>query len=1155
MAALNNSTLLDDIFKYAEKLKEQNQCGGNGIPRDYIFIAAIHVIDRRPETDSSEELLKTRELLNDFSRDPELMKGILGMWSGKEVSMNERMIVSMTKNHAIEYARYRELSEITAEVYIEALLKSKTDSIQKLFLQKLRSGASAESEQKPTAKSSEDKDEKPAASKETREEKEQSPADQDEGSAASKETEEQKNGVSGIIESAKNLQSKLLKSVFGQDHAVSIFTEGYFQAELRSSIEKDRVKPRATFLLAGAPGVGKTHLAKESARILGLPFLPLDMSEYNVPEAVDKLCGYNANFKSPAEGTLTGFVHKNPKCLLLFDEIEKCSLEVIHLFLQILDAGRLSDAKLKKEVSFTETIIIFTTNAGRSLYESDTAQNLSILPRDVILDALAKETNPLTHQPFFPAAICSRFASGNVVMLNHLDAHTLRRIVEKQFRDNAEDMSRELGVRVEFDEQTATAVLLAVGAAADARKVKARAESLFSSELYELYRLISSNKIGINSDTVKKIRFTVDTDYAPEEIRKLFFPSERIHALVYGSAMPEIASDSLQVPIFHRVSTLEEAHKVMETESIQLVFCDLFSQTSGNEQLFLNHEDIPSPSRDFMHDMLTNHPQIPVVVIETPENSFSVEEKTSYLRRGVQDFITIGEEGWEDRIGQFTGQIFQQNNMTELARTNKLITFESAQTVSDDRTAADIILFDMKLEKAIKAEDASNILSMLSVPDVNYDDIIGADSAKDELKFFMKYMHNTSLLRKQGVGAPHGILLYGPPGTGKTMLAKAFAAESHATFIAVQGNQFIRRYIGEGHEMVHRLFSTARKYAPSVLFIDEIDVIAKKRTGRDTDMANDIEQILTALLAEMDGFSTDMSRPVFVMGATNYSVDSSSAMTLDPAVMRRFDRRILIDLPNKENRMLFLKREIEKKPIFDVSEQCIQSIADRSVGMSLANLTSFMDMAARLSIQENKESVSDQDFETYFEKFNSGDEKKWSEEIMLRTARHESGHTLISWLSGEKPSYVTIVSRGNYGGYMQHGDQEGRLGYTRKELLSRICTSLGGRAAEIVYYGSEEGLTTGASGDLQNATNLALNLLCSFGMDDGFGLAAFDLRDESLKYKFRDDINKMLKEQLDIAVQMLSENRSVLDKLVEKLLENSNLHEKDIDEICSGVVE
>ena len=816
-----------------------------------------------------------------------------------------------------------------------------------------------------------------------------------------------------------------------------------------------------------------------------------------------------------------------------------------------MDAGRLRDNRTDKEVSSKDAILIFTTNAGKDLYEGESSGPLSLLPRDVILDALAQDINPKTKEPFFPRAICSRFASGNVLMFNHLEAHILRSIVEKQLNARVNGLKEAMGIEVEIDAPVATAILLAEGAAADARRVKSRADSFFSGELYELFRLTASNDLYDNAKKIKKIHVSIDFEHCPAQIQQLFAPAEQIQGLLYSARDYAIHSENAGLPVLHKVRTMKEAKKAIELYPIQMALCDVFDQELPGEKPYLNQEDIRSPGRDFLNDLLAGGLDMPVLLIEHPQRPFSEEEKESYYRRGVRSFIPSEAKAMEQGLLQNRDIIIQQNSLTELARANRLIQFETAQKINAAGDQADIILYDLKLVKSIKAEDSGNVLSLFSTPDVRFADIIGAEDAKKELEYFVRFMKNPHKFKAKGAAVPKGLLLYGPPGTGKTMLAKAFAAESGATFIATEGSQFFKEFVGQGPAAVRKLFATARRYAPSVLFIDEIDTIARARTGRDTDMGHDSEQILTTFFAEMDGFKTNPGKPVFVLGATNYGVEATDRLRLDPAMLRRFDRRILVDLPKLENRKQYLDEQISKKDIFHVDQEAIKSIAERSTGMSLAQLSSVLDLSIRNALHEDASFVTNEMLEEAFESFNNGESRKWSPEITLRTARHEAGHVLVSWLCGEKPSFATIISRGDFGGYMQFANQENRMGYTKQELLNKIKTALGGRAAEIVYYGKEDGVSTGASGDLKSATDTAVRMLSKYGMDEQFGLAVIDQEQasDSVAQLLQSQVNELLKKLLAEAIQTIRENRETMDALVENLLKFNSLRANDIDTI------
>ena len=1014
---IKNSDLLNKIMDRAEALCKEHEC--DSMTRDYIVVAAIFVMCEDKSVDhDTDEYAKTVELLSNLSKDRKSLDGVLSKWERKEIPYSERTILSTKKGRSLYQAKLLEKKQLTADIFIAEILKNCTPAIAELKIDK--TDMAREGDRNLLIwKHFDDfqKNEEPVVFPSK--------------ASSSK-------GIKDIVSRTKELQSRLMETVLGQQYAVSVFASGYFQSELQATIQEDRKCPRVTFLFAGPPGVGKTFLAEEAARVLELPFVRFDMSEYTGQNAMDELSGSDANYKASSEGLLTGFVNKHPLCVLLFDEIEKASIDVIHLFLQILDAGRLRDNRTDKEVSFKDTILIFTTNAGKALYADGDNRNLSSVSRDVILDALAKDINPKTGEPYFPAAICSRFAAGNVIMFNHLEADSLRTIIARELDKHVRDIRKAMKLEVSIEKDVITALLLAEGAMADARTVKSRADSFFGSELYELFRLLDSENEKCDVDGIRRINIYLNQDQEEEAVVNLFSPPERIHAVSYAKEKFAFTGSTASIPIVHYVQTIEEAKQVIEKENIQLIFCDLFCDNVPEGKRYLNLEDRDTDGRNFLKAVLAQYPMIPVVLTEPENGGFSEEERVSFLRRGVKGFLRLSPEELEQNVCKYTEMIFQQNRMTELARSNRLLKYETAQSIDAEGQNADIVLFDLKLEKAIKAEDNGNIMSLLSTPDVKFDDVIGADDAKNELQFFVSYMRNPKEYRREGVSAPKGVLLYGPPGTGKTMLAKAFAAESGATFIATEGNQFFKGIVGQGAAMVHQLFATARRYAPSVIFIDEIDTIARARMGRDTDMAQDNEQILTALFAEMDGFSTTDEKTVFVLGATNYSVDPGAQMRLDPAILRRFDRRILVDLPNLENRKKYLMGEIAKKSIFHLSEEIISSLADRSTGMSLAQLSSILDMSIRNSMQKHLVHVDDSVLDDAFETFSSGESKKWNAETTLRTARHEAGHAIISWLAGEKPSFITIVSRSNFGGYMQYADQEKRMGYTRRELLKRI---------------------------------------------------------------------------------------------------------------------
>lgn len=956
--------------------------------------------------------------------------------------------------------------------------------------------------------------------------------------------------LADIVQRARDIQMVLLEHVFGQDLAVNTFVSGFFQAEMQALSSKDHRKPKATFLFAGPPGVGKTFLAEKAAEVLGLPFMRFDMSEYSDKEANFAFCGTDKVYKDAKTGNVTSFVAEHPQCVLLFDEVEKAHINIIHLFLQILDAGRLRDNYTDEEVSFSQAYIIFTTNAGRNLYDDPTVTNLSAMPRKKILKALSTDINPMTKLPQFPAAICSRFAAGNVVMFNHLGANDLLTIASRHIQKQAASFEGSTGIRITLGEKVPTAIMLSEGGKADARTVSGRASAFFYEELYELFRLLPSDDRAL--EQMKEIRVGVALDEASAEVKRMFVAEGRPEVLLFAER-DKFAScvQTLTNVTCYVTDSLEEAKDLLFDHDISVVLCDVYCGSEGTDQKVLNAEDIKSRGHDFLSYVLSRY-ALPVYLVQSKENEITTEEFLSFAKLGVRDMLTLQSEGEVclcDQLEEKCRIAYQQSIMLKLARENKILTYQTSQEISDDHTVATIHLFDFRLGLATDTEDAKSVLENVSKPNVHFGDVIGAEDAKRELTFFVEYLKDPVRYMRKGIRAPKGVLLYGPPGTGKTLLAKAMAGESDVTFLRAEGNQFLKRYVGEGPEALHKLFAAARKYAPSILFIDEIDSIGKAREASGTNEGS--SDVLTALLTEMDGFNTDTTRPVFVLAATNFDVEPGRERSLDAALLRRFDRRIYVDLPNKDERRRFLEMAIAKHAIVSLSDEQIENIAVRSTGMSLAELESVIEMALRNAIRTNDGTVDDTAFEDAFETFHDGEKKEWHPDTLTRTARHEAGHALLCWLTGETPSYLTVIARGNHGGYMQHGDNEGKMLYTKQELMHRIRTSLGGRAAELVYYGEQDGLSTGASGDLRTATALSEQMICHYGMDETMGLAYLDgVSTASPIYAdIRKRVNELLATVMDEAIALIRDNRAAIDRMVEVLMEKNHLKADEIDAV------
>jgi len=972
----------------------------------------------------------------------------------------------------------------------------------------------------------------------------------------------------------RRMRAQLLSAVQGQDHVVHAFAEGMFAAEVLAASDEKRKRPRAIFVFTGPPGVGKTFLAEQAAEALDIPYKRFDMSSFSDHQSYMGLVGFEKSYSGAKAGTLTDFVKQNPHSILLFDEIEKAHLNTIHLFLQILDAGRLHDRYLDEEISFRDTIIIFTSNAGRSLYEGDARQNAAGVPRKTLINALETEKNPQTGQAFFPAAITSRMATGWPLLFNHLEAHHLEKISCKEFDRFCALFEKQYGIHVSADALLSTALLFQEGGAADARTLRAQTELFFKNELFKVCRLWGEDSFAKALDGIKQIHFTVETDDLPETVQPLFFSQEKPEILLYGRPVfANLCRERLNGYVIHDTQSVEEALKIAGEKDIRLVLLDIAEKSAEDAWALDNatiyegfDQALPSMGAfDFspmaagvIHDgnrlfrsLRERLPETPVYLLETAAFTIDPELEMSFVRAGARGKLTQPEEDFsvlEDQLSAICRELYMQGVAARMASERKVLSFETAPKLSADESTITIRLRDFTIKRAAAADDAGSVLDDVQKPNIRFGDVIGAADAKEELRFFIDYLKNPKKFSAQGLKPPKGVLLYGPPGTGKTMLAKAMAGESNVAFIPAVASAFVTKYQGSGPESVRELFKKARRYAPAILFIDEIDAVGRKRGGANN--AHGEEMALNALLTEMDGFSVDPKRPVFVLAATNFDIEEGQGGmgVIDAALARRFDRKILVDLPNEAEREQFLRMHLNKIKVHSVTDEMVRRLASRSMGMSPANLASVMELANRMAMKALKP-LDDTVLDEAYEITRHGEKKDWGYEYLERVARHESGHAFLCYLGGNTPSYLTIVARGGHGGYMEHSAKDMGPLSTKAELISRIRTSLGGRAAEIAYYGEEAGVSTGASGDLEQATRVATAMLCSYGMDDAFGLAAVDSRTAQSDPAVRRRVNEILREELQTTIDIIRANKPRIDRMVDALMKKNKLTGAEMEEL------
>ncbi len=435
---------------------------------------------------------------------------------------------------------------------------------------------------------------------------------------------------------------------------------------------------------------------------------------------------------------------------------------------------------------------------------------------------------------------------------------------------------------------------------------------------------------------------------------------------------------------------------------------------------------------------------------------------------------------------------------------------------------------------------------------ITFKDVGGADEAIAELKEIIQFLKAPEKFAGLGGRIPKGVLLVGPPGTGKTLLAKASAGEAGVAFFETSGSEFVEMFVGVGAARVRDLFEQARKAAPAIIFIDEIDAIGQSRAGAIRMGGNDErEQTLNQLLSEIDGFHTDKDKPVIIMAATN------RPEVLDQALLRagRFDRQITVSAPDLTGRVQILRihsQKIRLSPDFD-----IERAARMTPGFSGADLENTMNEAALLAARRNATAVTIQDFDAAIERIVAGLEKKtriMNEQERTTVAYHESGHALVAELAprADPVAKVSIVPHGRGAlGYTMQMPTEDRYLLTREELQDRLAVMLGGRAAEQVVCGS---ISTGASDDIQRASELARRMVTEFGMSEKLGTVRYATQQyqflsgesstsaspETLKI-IDEEVQRIITEQYDRAQILLRDHRDALETVTQQLLKTETI--------------
>lgn len=920
---------------------------------------------------------------------------------------------------------------------------------------------------------------------------------------------------------SQKMRVALEQKVIGQDDAVSSLCQGYLTASLSAA-----EGPRVIYTFAGPPGVGKTFLAHQLSEQLeiheqtGYEFNVFNMEHYTDQRDGMKLFGSGVQFVDANLGALTRLVRAMPRQILLFDEIEKAHPTVIQSLLSVLDSGMAKDQTSQENVRFDQCIIIFTTNLGYEVLGRNTqSKALSVF------DVLKSAKHPANGSSLSPEFV-NRLAKGFTVVFNQLKTNHLIKLAEKelekhskvdeqisfQWADNfagflLKTLSPDIGIRALKTQTTKLQAHILTSAAGE----------LEHHSSSQLAFQVSSEDMNENSDISLVL---LDDDNRTIELFEQHSLKQKVQLCSDIDVLNSVVTRELPDALLIDVDTLA---------SSGLNIADLQSRCSTSLTLpiftyrLVDSAKAPKPTAS--SQCVREHFELCI-------RSASQDE----ILRSLQRVIT--------RIQYY---ITTEKFLEHMIKRREAIDFNCSFDKTDNGLL--VSFKQTQLKQLVDSQDLTGSeLFRMSLPEVKLDQVIGLERAKKRVSEVLDWIKSPHKLNQLGVSIPTGFLFAGPSGTGKTFLAQAVAGESGLPFFAVSAAELSSSNVGGTTENIKKLFAMARKYAPAIIFIDEVDAIAAKRDIASSGGSRDRNLTVNTLLTEMDGFASGRDN-VFVLAATNYPE------ALDDAMVRpgRFDETIYCDLPNREARTQFFKRFVQRYEL-ELDSDTIAELVSASRGMSSAELEQVfreviyqsVGSQKRITIELIKQTMIRVTYGTPSESIVLSEQEK------LRTAYHEAGHLLISALlfPNQEIQFVTIEPRNQALGFVATREEEEYESYSRQRIGHRLEVLLAGRAAELLLADNPDDISTGASNDIYKATSLAMHAIYEGGLEPSIGpinvpmITKFE--ESELVIQAQHAVQKWIMDAEASVIERLGQHRKVLDAIANALYERESLLAEEI---------
>ncbi|WP_165725269.1 AAA family ATPase [Pseudoalteromonas sp. SA25] len=921
------------------------------------------------------------------------------------------------------------------------------------------------------------------------------------------------------LKASKNIQEELGKRIIGQRKAMEGIAQGYLSSCLHLN-----EGPRMIYTFAGPSGVGKTYSANSFAELLndvehtGYTFNVYNMEHFTHKNDSMKLMGSGNQYTDASLGLLTNLVRSNPRQVLLFDEIEKAHPNVIQSLLTILDSGHIEDATSSDKIDFTQSIIIFTTNLGQDLF-TKSKQHHQIN----VFDVLRTSKNGQTGQSLAPEFV-NRLSKGYSALFSSMKVNHFIKAAEKILEHDTLGID---GITFKWPECFPEFFLKSLAPEITMRQIEHSLPQLQANILQKSISYLDEEQ----SNILINVNVCNPLENKSSNVFLVLDDDKRVYDAINNSLHNEritLCTDTNDIP--YLLKKLGPQSILIDVDSLETnKFADLIDELyNKNPQLILFSYQLMSESHsryNANHEEIREHFCLDSMTL--------TQELTSMFKR--IDFY-----------------IDTENSLSRMRNQNLMLKYNiSVESSSKD---IEVTFNNLHTHQLIYSNDLrdSDFFSQ-SAPTNKLSDVIGLDRAKKRLNDVIGWLKYPSKLSNFGIPVPAGYLFAGPPGTGKTLLARAVAGECDLPFFSVSAAELSASHHGGTTQNIKKLFATARKYAPAIVFIDEIDAIAAARTAGTSGAAQDANQTVNALLTEMDGF--DDKCQIFVLAATNHPEKLDSAITRPG----RFDETIYCDLPNKEARKLFFTKYALDHNLNWTEAELLNLVA-LSQGMSPAEIQQVLKEAIQFTVSNNVELTKEVIEKTMIRVrygspsehlFLSGEEKR-------KTAYHEAGHLLAHHILFPKQhiDFITIEPRNQALGFVATRQPDEYESYSKITIMRKLQMLLAGRVAEKLCTGSVDEISTGASNDIEKATQLAMHAVYQGGIEPSVGPVNISLltrfEESDLLANAQHAVKRWIETAEKDVEELLIEHYSLLELVAEKLIDEESLMGHQISTLLAG---